>query len=183
MQDTWPGNEPSPPALEGKVLTTGLPGKSPQFLIFVNRLDASIIISVVKKPPANAGDMGLIPGWGRSPGEGNGTHPSILAWRIPWTEETGGLQSMGLQRAGHNWTTNTFTFLWDHQMYFVFLFFKNIFWPHHIAYGILVPWPGIGSTPLALAAQNLNHWTSREIPIMCILIQILFYRLRVQTFL
>ena len=31
------------------------------------------------------------------------THSSILAWRIPWTEEPGGLQSMGLQRAGHNW--------------------------------------------------------------------------------
>ena len=31
------------------------------------------------------------------------THSSILAWRIPWTEEPGGLQSMGLQRGGHNW--------------------------------------------------------------------------------
>ena len=30
------------------------------------------------------------------------THPSILAWEIPWTEETGGLQSMGLQRVGHD---------------------------------------------------------------------------------
>ena len=31
------------------------------------------------------------------------THSSILAWKIPWTEELGGLQSMGSQRAGHNW--------------------------------------------------------------------------------
>ena len=30
------------------------------------------------------------------------THPSILAWKIPWTEEPGGLQSMGLQRGGHD---------------------------------------------------------------------------------
>ena len=30
------------------------------------------------------------------------THPSILAWRIPWTEEPGGLQSKGSQRVGHN---------------------------------------------------------------------------------
>ena len=36
--------------------------------------------------------------------EGMATHSSILAWRIPWTEESGGLQSMGLQRVGHNWT-------------------------------------------------------------------------------
>ena len=39
------------------------------------------------------------------------THSSILAWRIPWTEELGGLQSMGLQRVGQSWVTNTFTFL------------------------------------------------------------------------
>ena len=35
------------------------------------------------------------------------THSSILAWRIPWTEEAGGLQSMGLQRVKHDWATNT----------------------------------------------------------------------------
>ena len=34
------------------------------------------------------------------------THSSILAWRIPWTEEPGRLQSVGLQRVGHDWTTS-----------------------------------------------------------------------------
>ena len=38
-----------------------------------------------------------------------GTHSGILAWRIPWTEEPGRLQSMGLQRVGHNWTGHTHT--------------------------------------------------------------------------
>ena len=55
--------------------------------------------SVVENPPANAGDerdASLIPGSGRSLEEGMATHSSILAWRIPWTEEPGGLQSMGL---------------------------------------------------------------------------------------
>ena len=37
------------------------------------------------------------------------THSSILAWRIPWTKESGGLQSMGSQRVGHDWATNTHT--------------------------------------------------------------------------
>ena len=37
------------------------------------------------------------------------THSSILAWRIPWTEELGGLQSMELQRVRPDWATNTFT--------------------------------------------------------------------------
>ena len=55
---------------------------------------------VVKKPPANAGDADLIPGSGRSPEEGMATHSSILAWRVPWTEEPGGLQSVVTQ----SWT-------------------------------------------------------------------------------
>ena len=56
-----------------------------------------------KESTCNAGDQGLIPALGRSPGEGNGsTCSSILAWRIPWTEEPGWLQSMGSQKVGHN---------------------------------------------------------------------------------
>ena len=38
------------------------------------------------------------------------THSSILAWKIPWMEESGGLQSMGLQRVRYEWAANTFTF-------------------------------------------------------------------------
>jgi len=54
--------------------------------------------SVVKNPPANAGDV--VPSLGGEDPleEGMATHPSILGWRIPWTEEPGGLQSTGLQR-------------------------------------------------------------------------------------
>ena len=55
-----------------------------------------------KNVPTNVAVMGLIPGLGRSPGEGNGTHSSILPWKIPWTEETGRLQSTGSQRVGYD---------------------------------------------------------------------------------
>ena len=41
------------------------------------------------------------------------THSSILAWEIPWTEEPGRLQSMGLQKVGHKWVSNTLTFTHD----------------------------------------------------------------------
>ena len=44
------------------------------------------------------------------------THSSILAWRIPWTEEPGGLQSMGLQRVRHNWVTNTYYLCCHHAL-------------------------------------------------------------------
>jgi len=62
------------------------------------------VVLVVKNPPVNAGDerdLGLISGSGRSPGGGHATHSSSLAWRIPWTEEAGGLPSIGSQKC---WT-------------------------------------------------------------------------------
>ena len=58
--------------------------------------------SVGKESASNAGDLGLIPGSGRSPGEEMATHSSTLAWKIPWTEKPGRLQSMGSQSVGHN---------------------------------------------------------------------------------
>ena len=54
-----------------------------------------------KESACNEGDLGLIPGSGRSLENGIATHSSILAWRIPWIEEPGGLQSMGSHRVGH----------------------------------------------------------------------------------
>ena len=60
---------------------------------------------MIKNLSANAGDMrdmGSIPELGRLLEEGMAIYSDILAWRIPWTEEPGGLQSMGLQRVRHN---------------------------------------------------------------------------------
>ena len=58
--------------------------------------------AVVNNPSGNAGDM--VRSWGQEdPLEKEmATHSSILAWKIPWTEERGGLQSMGSQRVGHD---------------------------------------------------------------------------------
>ena len=52
---------------------------------------------VVKNPPANAGDLVRSLDWEDSLEKEMATHSSVLAWRNPWTEEPGGLQSMGLQ--------------------------------------------------------------------------------------
>ena len=57
--------------------------------------------SVVKNPPANAGDLGLIPGLGRPLEKEMATHSSILAWEILWAEEPGVLQFRGLQKQQH----------------------------------------------------------------------------------
>ena len=50
----------------------------------------------------SVGDLGSIPGSGRSLEKEMATHSSTLAWKIPWIEEPGGLQSMGSQRVGHD---------------------------------------------------------------------------------
>ena len=61
--------------------------------------------SVGKESACSAGDLGLIPGLGKSPGEGNDYPLQYSSCRIPRTEEPGRLQSMGPQRVGHNWAT------------------------------------------------------------------------------
>ena len=69
----------------------------------------SLVAQMVKNPPAMQ-DI-----WVQSLGQedplekGMATYYSVLAWRIPWTEEPGGLESMGSQRSWHDWVTNTFT--------------------------------------------------------------------------
>ena len=55
-----------------------------------------------KESTCSAGDLGLILGWEDPLEKGMAIHSSILAWRIPWTEDAGGLQSMGSQRMGHD---------------------------------------------------------------------------------
>ena len=65
---------------------------------FLGLLDGS----VVKNPSDNVRDMGLIPGSGRCPGEEMATHSSTLAWKIPWKEKPGMLQSIGSQKVGHD---------------------------------------------------------------------------------
>ena len=60
---------------------------------------------MVKNLPANAGyatDAVQSPGWDNTLEKGIVTHCSTLAWKIPWTEEPGGLQSMRSQRVGHD---------------------------------------------------------------------------------
>ena len=71
-------------------------------------------------------------GWKDPQEKGMAIHPTILAWRIPWTEEPGGLQSMQSQKVGHNWATNTNT------------------------YGFMAPWAVYPRQMLVQALEN--HW-------------------------
>ena len=82
----------------------------PCFLVPNKRVDIRIlVVQMVKNPPAMGETQVQSLDWKDPLEKGMTTHSRILAWRIPWTEEPGGLQSMGLQGVGHDWATNTFT--------------------------------------------------------------------------
>ena len=69
---------------------------------------ASLVAQTGKSPPAVQETHVQSQSWEDPLEKGMATHSSILAWEIPWTEEPRRLQSMVLQRVGHNWATNTF---------------------------------------------------------------------------
>ena len=72
----------------------------------------SLVAQMVKNLPAMQGTCVQFLGWEDPLVEGVANHSSIFAWGIPWTQEPGGLQSMGLQRGRHNWATNTDKVIW-----------------------------------------------------------------------
>ena len=76
-------------------------------IIFLGSLGDSSLVAQTVESACNAGDLGSIPGSERSPGEGTGNLLQCSCLENPWTEEPGGLQSMGSQRVRHDWATNT----------------------------------------------------------------------------
>ena len=63
---------------------------------------AALVVQTVKSPPAIQETWVQSPGWKDTLEKGMATHSSIPVWRIPWTVELGGLQSMGSQKSGHS---------------------------------------------------------------------------------
>ena len=79
----------------------------PQFPTLYRIMRVSMVFQTVKNLYATQKTQVQSLGQEDSKEKGTATHSSIVAWRIPWTEESGGLESMGLQRARHDWETNT----------------------------------------------------------------------------
>ena len=65
-------------------------------------MQASVVAQMVKNPPAMEETWVRSLGWEDPLAKGMATHSTILAWRIPWTEEPNGLQSTGWQRVRHD---------------------------------------------------------------------------------
>ena len=101
MKETWVRHLGQENPLEKEMATHS--SILPSYYVFKNQVvSASLMAQTVKNPSANTRDPGLIPGSGRSPEKEMETHSSILAWRFPWTEEPGGLHSMGSKRVRHD---------------------------------------------------------------------------------
>ena len=84
--------------------------------------------------------------------KGLAIHSSILAWRISWTEEPGRLQSMELQRVGHDWVTNTFTF-------------NYVFKTHN--YKCKIHWKPTHQKPSNLMTNSHNYWEFCQYSFRC----------------
>ena len=87
---------------------------------------SSLVAQVVKRLPALQETRVRSLGWKDPLEKEMATHSSILAWRIPWTEEPGRLQSVGSQRGGHNWTTSL-SLIWSIYASFFFFFLIYLF--------------------------------------------------------
>ena len=96
-------------SIQTLVLAKNLKSKT---VTFVNHLHFSgipLVTQTVKNLPAVWETWVPSLSWEDPLEKGMATHSCLLAWRIPWAEETGGLQSTGSPRVGQNWATNTFT--------------------------------------------------------------------------
>ena len=85
--------------------------KGDQSWVFIGRTDAEAETPVLWPPHAKSWLIGKDPDAGKDwrqeeSGEGNGTPLQYFAWKIPWMEKPGGLQSMGSLRVGHDWATS-----------------------------------------------------------------------------
>ena len=112
-------------------------------------------------------------GWEDSLEEEMATHSLILAWRIPWTEELGEMQSTGSHRVRYDWSDLAgMHTLGRGGSFMAFLregcsFFFS--WPFSLACWILFPWPGIEPRISAVRAWHPNPCTTLEFPKLLIL--------------
>ena len=104
---------------------------------------ASLVAQIVKRLPAVQETWVWFLGWEDPLEKEMATHSSIHAWRIPWTEEPGRLQSMGLQRVGHDWATS---------LSFFFSFFKV-----YSLYALDISWLMINNNSVHWIFQLINE--------------------------
>ena len=138
------------------------------YISFLHRFHgASLVAQTVKNLPALQATWVRSLGWEDPLKKGMATHSSSLAWRIPRTEEPGRLQSTGSQRVGHDWATNTFTFIFTHTPYYIYTDPEG-------RWGVSFPqeWfmdgvSHLDSEQAELSAQHLRFTLHSHLPLSC----------------
>ena len=125
---------------------------------------------VVKNLPANAGDIrdvGSVPGLGRCPGGGHGNPLYYLAWRSPWTQEPGGLQSIGSHRVGHDCSNLAQHTILSLTLILYFLYFFFFFFLIRLASRVWLfgtPFTVAHQTPLSMEFPRQKYWSGLPFP-------------------
>ena len=91
---------PHPPACS--IMERKMSNNMWSIILRLSSIGVSLVAQMVKNLPKMQKTQVQFLNWEDALGKGMATHSSILAWRIPWTEEPGRLQSVGLQRVGHD---------------------------------------------------------------------------------
>ena len=104
----------------GHCMLSSLTGQCSAWLLSTSHIPrvcnrVTLVAQMIKNLPAMQKTWVLSLVWEDPLEKGMVTHSSILCWRIPWTEEPGSLQSIRLQRVGHGWATDTFSFTFHFQ--------------------------------------------------------------------
>ena len=123
--------------------------------------------------------MGSIPGQGRSPGGGHSNLLSILAWRIPWTEKPGGLQSTGSQRVRHNCTCRHIKSFFYLEAFMIFLksleflVYQNM--PRNVSFLIKTIWNSTSQFSLPVFSSRKFFSLGLIIPFFFLLILLFLF--------
>ena len=123
-------------------------------LKFIQCYISPLVAQKVKNLPAMQETQVWSLGWEDPLEEGMATYSSILAWRILWTEGPGWLQFVGLQRVGHDWATNTFTYLSTMWWGFLKLTLENSF------ESVLMRWMKLEPIIQSKVSQKEQYWYS-----------------------
>ena len=97
----------------------------------------SLVVQMLKRLPIMRETRVQSLGWEDLLEKEMATHSSILAWKIPWMEEPGRLQSMGLKRVGHDWTTSLYSHLCGQILAWIWIFSKSYTWKFDCSFVIV----------------------------------------------
>ena len=132
----------------------------------IHKPRTSLVAQMVKRLPTMWETWVWSVGWENPLEKEMATHSSILAWKIPWMEEHGRLQSMGWQRVRYNWATSlTHTYIFR----FIYSTIKNTMWKSKCyllscVWLLSTPWTAAYHAPPSMGFSRQEYWSGFPLP-------------------